>query len=316
MRATAKPGDPPPPPVRPGPRATRPARGASYFLREGMQGFRRNGLMSLAAAIITMVTLVALGMALVIASTLDHIASSVERRVEVVVYLHDGLHARDVDDLRARLLELPGVTGATYVSKSEALAEFQQAFKGAVDLQGLLSHNPLPASFVAAVDQPARLQAVARAASAFPQVERASYGTQAVDRLLGVTKVVRVGGAIVAGLLALVAMIIIVSTVRLTVFARRTEIEVMRLVGATSWFIRWPLVVEGALTGAVGAFAAVLLVAGMYAWLVVGAGASLPFLPLPSAEQVALTVTWKLLLWGVLIGTGGSLLAVRRYLSL
>lgn len=300
---------------RPTNRQARPVRGLSYFVWEGWQGFRRNGLMSLAAVTITMVTLLALGVALVVSSTFDQLARGVERKVEVVVYLRDGLRARDVEALRVRLLRLPGVTGLTYVSKEEALAGFQRALGEGVDLKELLSRNPLPASFVVAVDRPASLQTVAQAASAYAPVEHASYGAEAVDRLLVVTRIVRVGGAIAGGLLALVAMIVIVSTIRLTVFARRTEIEVMRLVGATAWFIRWPFVVEGALTGAVGACAALLLLTGVYTWLAWGARGSLPFLPLPLPEQVALMLAWKLLLWGVLIGTGGSLLAVRRYLS-
>jgi cell division transport system permease protein len=97
----------------------------------------------------------------------------------------------------------------------------------------------------------------------------------------------------------------------LTVLARRPEIEVMRLVGATAWFIRWPFVVEGAVTGALAGFAAMILVTGAYGWI----AQALPFLPL-SPLQVALELTWKVLLWGIVIGIGGSLLAVRRFLSL
>ncbi len=292
------------------------ARGAPYFVREGIEGFRRNGLMSVAAVTITIVTLMALGIALIVASTLDQLAGGVERKIQVVVYLRDGLRSSDVDAVRARLGRLPGVTHVAYVSKDDALAAFQQRLGGRVDLRELLSHNPLPASFEVAADRPTRLEAIARASAALPQVEHASYGAQTADRLVAVTRIVRLGGAAASAGLALVAMIIIVNTIRLTVFARRTEIEVMRLVGATAWFIRWPFVVEGAITGAVAGCAALVLVTGMYAWLAWTTGGSLPFLPLVSPLQVALQLAWKLLLWGVLIGIGGSLLAVRRFLSL
>src|SRR5437660_4740152 len=145
MRAAAEPG--PPAQAAAGPLTRRRAgrrRGPSYFVREGVAGFWRSGLMSVAAVTITMVTLVALGVALVVAGLLDQLTRSVERRAEVVVYLNDGVRAGDLAVLRARLLRLPGVTGLTYVSKDEALSDFQQTLGGKVDFGELLSRNPLP----------------------------------------------------------------------------------------------------------------------------------------------------------------------------
>ena len=301
--------------ARHGPRPTRPARGAPYFLREGVEGFKRNGLMSVAAVTITMVTLMSLGAAFIVAGTLDQLAAGVERKLEVIVYLRDGLRPADVDAVRTRLGRLPGVTGVVFVSKEDALASFQQKLGSKVDLKEFLSHNPLPASFEVTAARPERLEAIAASARRLPQVEHASYGGQTIDHLLSVTRIVRLGGLAASAGLALVAMIIIVNTIRLTVFARRMEIEVMRLVGATAWFIRWPFVIEGAITGAVAAGAALILVTGMYAWLAWTAGGSLPFLPLLSPLEVARVLAWKLLMWGVLIGIGASLLAVRRFLS-
>ncbi|HYM70625.1 MAG TPA: permease-like cell division protein FtsX [bacterium] len=291
-----------------------PSRGARYFLSEGLQAFRRNGLMSLAAVTVTVVTLVALGAALVVAGALDYIARRLESQVQTIVYLKDGLADNAVAAVRAGLESLPGVTDVTYVSKGEALDRLRRSIGGGVQFRDLLARNPLPASFVVSADRPDRLDAIAAAAQRLPGVETASYGGGAVGRLFALTRVVRVFGAVVGGALALVALVIIASTIRLTVFARRAEIEVMRLVGATAWFIRWPFVVEGAVTGACGAAGAFVAVAGLYALVVHSARSSLPFLPLPEPEQVALGLLWKLLVWGVVIGVVGSLLAVRRHL--
>jgi cell division transport system permease protein len=297
--------------------ARRPAslRGVRYFVREGIEGFRRNGLMSVAAVTITVVTLVALGAAIIIAGTLDTLAGGVERRLQVIVYLRDGLQRNEIDGVQARLARLPGVTGVVFVSKEAAFESFQRRLGGNVDLRGILSHNPLPASFEVAADRPEHLRAIAAAAGALLSVEHASYGAQTADRLVAITRLVRLGGAAISAGLAIVAMIIIVNTIRLTVLARRTEIEIMRLVGATAWFIRWPFVVEGALTGALAGLAAVVLVSGAYAWLAWATGGSLPLLPLLAPLQVAVELAWKLLLWGALIGIAGSLLALRRFLS-
>ena len=281
---------------------------------EGFEGFRRNGVMSAAAVTITMVTLLALGGALVVAATLDHIARHLERQIQVVAYLRDGLTRGQVGALRARLAQLPGVRSLDYVSKEEALSRFQQRVGGQMDVQDLLMRNPLPASYVVTANDPAQLPAIAGAARDFPEVEDVSDGSQEAARLLRVTRIVRLFGAGAGAALALVALVIIATAIRLTVFARRAEIEVMRLVGATAWFIRWPFLVEGAITGGCGAGGAVLLVAGAYTVVAYEARASLPFLFLPAPEQVALSVSWKLVLWGVAIGIVGSLLAVRKYL--
>ncbi len=284
-----------------------------YFLAEGFRGFTRNGLMSVAAVTITTLTLVALGATLVVAGALGELASRLEARPQAVVYLRDGLAPAEVAAVRDRLSRLSGVTGLEFVSKDEALARLQRSMGGRVGVRDLLTRNPLPASFVVTADRPGRLRAIAAAAARLPQVETVGYGVQAVERLVAVTRAVRLFGAAAGGVLALVALITIASTIRLTVFARRAEIEVMRLVGATAWFIRWPFVVEGAITGAAGACVAVIAVLGAYALVVRGARGPLPFLPLPGPEQVALAVSWKLLLWGIVIGVVGSLLAVRRY---
>jgi cell division transport system permease protein len=285
-------------------------RGLLYFVGEGIHGFRQNGLASAAAVTITMVTLVALGTAMVVAGTIDNLARRMESKVQVVVYLRDGIRASEVTVVGTRLARLSGVTRVTYVSKDDALAAFQQRLGGRLDLTEL-PRNPLPESFEVAVGDPARLSPIAAEAGALPNVERASYGAETVDRFLAITRVVRLAGAVGGGGFALVALIIIVNTIRLTVLARRPEIEVMRLVGATAWFIRWPFVVEGAVTGALAGFAAMIVVTGAYGWIAL----ALPFLPL-SPLQVALELTWKVLLWGIVIGIGGSLLAVRRFLSL
>lgn len=300
-------------PARARPRAAgRRVRGAPYALAEGVAGFRRNGAMSAAAAMITMVTLTAIGGALAVAAALEYNARHLEEQIEVVAYLRDGLTQRQVDALRERLAALPGVRGLAYISKEDALGRLQQSVGEQIEIRDLLARNPLPASYVLTADGPSRLSAIAAAARDFPEVEDVSDGSVAASRLLRVMGVLRVAGAWAGGALALAALVIIAGAIRLTVLARRAEIDVMRLLGATAWFIRGPFLVEGAMTGACGAAGAVLFVAGAYTVVASAARTSLPFLPLPAPEQVAWEVSWKLLLGGVAIGILGSLLAVRK----
>jgi cell division protein FtsX len=145
-------------------------------------------------------------------------------------------------------------------------------------------------------------------------VEEVVFGTPVVDRLVALTRAVRAGGAALAALLGAASLLIIVNTIRLAVAARRQEIEIMSLVGATPAFIRGPFMLEGALQGALAALVASLLLAGAYALLAAGLAASLPFLPLlaPAAVlPVAMATVWIL---GTAVGIGGSLIGLRRYL--
>jgi cell division transport system permease protein len=287
--------------------------GLGYALAEGAQGFLRNGLMSVASVVITAVTLLALGGALAVAGALDHVAAQLQQQLQVVVYMRPGETAAGIASLRGALVRIPGVTTIDYVSPQEALRRLESQLGPGARLRELLAHNPLPASFVVSAQHPEDLRTIAAAARDLPGVDDVRDGGRVLDRLLAATRAIRVVGTAAGLVLACVALVVIAATVRLTVFARRAEIEVMRLVGATAWFIRWPFVVEGAVTGACGACGAAAVVAGGY-WLIVrGAARALPFVPLPGPGEVAFDVVWKLLVWGVIIGVTASLLAVRRY---
>jgi len=287
--------------------------GVRYALAEGAQGFVRNGLMSVASVVITAVTLVALGGALAVAGALNHVAATLERQLQVVVYLRPGVTPEEIAAAHSRLEGMPGVAGIEYVSPEEAMRRLEAQVGPQAKFRDLLQHNPLPGSFVVTATGSDRLAAIAAAARELPGVDEVRDGGHVLERLLAVIKAVRLGGTAGGAALACIALIVIAGTIRLTVFARRAEIEVMRLVGATAWFIRWPFVVEGAVTGACGACAAAAVVAAGYALIAGGAARALPFVPLPGAGEVAFDIVWKLLVWGVVIGVAASLLAVRRY---
>lgn len=296
----------------PASRTVRPL-GLRYALAEGAQGFFRNGLMSLASVVITAVTLVALGGALAVAGALNHVAAVLEQQLQVVAYFRAGVTDEEVAAARARLGRVPGVADIEYVSPQEALRRLEAQIGPRAKFRDLLQRNPLPGSLVVTATASGRLPAIAAAARDLPGVEEVRDGGKVLDRLLRVTRAVRLGGTAAGVVLACVALVVIAATIRLTAFARRAEIEVMRLVGATAWFIRWPFVVEGAMTGACGAVGAAAAVAAGYALIAGGAARALPFVPLPGAGEVAFDIVWKLVVWGVVIGVSASLFAVRRY---
>jgi cell division protein FtsX len=277
---------------------------------------RRHTLMAMAATTTILVALAVAGGGALLSANLVHLAALLEGQVEVVVILRDGLAPAQQQRVLAAVSDLPGVRRAVLVGRDDALRRLQATYGMPASLGRSLPSNPLPDSVEVRVHDAARIRAVAEAARRLPGVEEVVFGAPVVDRLVAITRAVRLAGAVVAGVLAAAALLIITNTIRLTVSARRQEIEIMVLVGATPGFIRGPFLWEGALQGALAAAGTSVLLGVGYAWLAARVAASLPFLPLLPPPEVlpgVLALVWAL---GIAVGVGGSALGLRRYLAL
>lgn len=299
-------------PLRPGHRRA----GAAVVpvLREAIEGLRRHALMTVAAVSTIVVALTVAGGGVLASANLVHLAAILEGQVEIVAFLRDGLTSAEQERVAAAIRAVAAVRSARVVSKAAALRRLQRTFGTPSSIGDLLSDNPLPDSIEIRVHDARQVRMVAGMVGRVSGVDEVVFGTPVVDRLVALTRVVRAGGAILVALLGTASLVIIVNTIRLTVAARRQEIEIMALVGATPAFIRGPFMLEGALQGVLAAAVATVLLAGSYALLAAGLSASLPFLPLlaPSAAlPVALAAVWIL---GTAVGIGGSLIGLRRYL--
>jgi cell division protein FtsX len=283
-------------------------------LRDAVEGLRRNGLMTAAAVSTIVVALSVAGGGVLVSANLVHLAAILEGQVEIVALLRDGLAPAEQERVAAAVRAITPVRTVTVVSRAAALRRLQRTFGTPSSIGDLLSHNPLPDSIEIRVHDARQVRTVADMVGRVSGVEEVVLGAPVVDRLVALTRAVRAGGAILAALLGAASLLIIVNTIRLAVAARRQEIEIMGLVGATPAFIRGPFVLEGALQGALAAVVATLLLAGGYALLAAGLSTSLPFLPLlapAAALPVAVATVWIL---GTAVGIGGSLIGLRRYL--
>ena len=290
------------------------AQEVAYFVGEAAISFRRNGLMSVAAVTTVLVSLLAVGAAFLAGINLARLAQSLDAQVEIVAFLADGLPAGDGARLQQSIAALPEVATVSFVSRGDALKRLQTRLGATAAFADMTESNPLPDSLEVRVVDPRAVEEVAAAIGRLHGVAEVSYGGQVVERLTALTRGVRLlAGALVA-LLGGVAVIIVVNTIRLTVIARRTEIEIMELVGATRWFIRWPFLIEGMLQGAFAAAAAVGVLGTVYALGVRRLEESLPFLPTVSPSQVLLPLIAVVMTMGVALGAVGSTLAVRRFL--
>lgn len=286
-----------------------------YCLREAGTGIRRNPFLSLATVFTAAIAFFVLAVFLLGAANLNNVIAYVERQVQVSVYLKDGVTLTDRDALMAKLEKVEGVGAVTYVSRDAALERLRAAFgDNAVLLEGIEEFNPLRDAIEVQVTQAESVTGVVEAVKGSPHIDDVSYGKELVARLVSMTRVLRVGVLGLAGLLGLASLFLIQNSVRLSVFARRDEVLIMRLVGATDGVIRWPFVFEGMALACWGAIVASLAISIGYTWVARLVGRSLSFVPVLPAVSVLTWLIPLLLVSGVVIGSVGALLALRRWL--
>ncbi len=269
-----------------------------------------------AAAVTTIgVALLAAGAGVLAAANLSHLAEVLEAQVQVVAYLQDGLDGDRIARAREAVAALSGVARVRFVSRDEALRALRQRLGDSPAFDDLREHNPLPDSLEVAVTDPRQIRRVAAAVAAVPGVAEVTYGARVTDRLLALTAAVRIGAAAATACLAAVAAVVVANTIRMTVLARRQELDIMLLVGASRWAVQWPLLLEGMLQGAAAAAAAALVLLGVYAVVASRLAAALPFLPVVPPSRVAALVAGAVAGAGVGVGAVGSVIAVRRFVS-
>lgn len=287
-----------------------------YAVRESVVSIRRNGLMSLAAVSTIALALLILSIFLTLAANLQHMAGYLESQVEIRAFLKGDTTVKVRDEARQAIAALPGVTSVTFVSRDEALKRLRQQFGEQQSvLDAVEEMNPLPDGFEIKVDKPENVDGVAAAVGKIPGIEKVKYQQGLVQRLFRLTQAIRTLGILLATALALATLFIISNTIRLTVFARRREVAIMKLVGATDAFIRRPFFLEGLVLGLGGALVAALAIWVGYSWLAKSISASLPFVPLVPRQPFLANLSLTLLVLGAIIGAGGTILSLRRYLK-
>jgi cell division transport system permease protein len=252
----------------------------NFFLSEAVESLRRNWVMTIASVLTVLVTMAILGVVLVTDKNLKEGTTSLTNRVEVEVFVKGAPPQQaSIDALRTKIAAMPEVKNFTYVSQAQALQNLKNMLgKNADQIINNLQSNPLPASYKIFVKNPNDVDAVAARFFNDPNVDNdpgttdgVSYAKQTVRNLLGTVNLIEKAMWVVTVLFALAAILLTSTTVRLSIFARRREVEIMQLVGATNWFIRWPFILEGFITGLLGSFVAALAVWGanvvVYNWI-------------------------------------------------
>jgi cell division transport system permease protein len=286
-----------------------------FFLGEVFRNFTRNAGMQATAIGTVAVTIVLLGAFLYTRASFAGVGNDVMSQITISVYMNASASKADESAFRAAAIKDPRVLTVEFVPKSEGLRELQSRMKGQIDVASYIDENPLPDKFRVRVRDPQDVPNVAAALRKATAVASVDYGQDVVQRLLQLGGVARRVGIAVIAIFVLVAGIIISNTIRLTVFARRREIAIMQLVGATNTYIRMPFICEGLIDGTLGVVLAILLLAAARATLLSKIAMALPWLQLNSVHVDVASLVLQLFGVGAAVGVVASWIAVGRYLE-
>lgn len=287
-----------------------------YYFREAFQSVLRNSWLSVASIGVVAVSLLILGGSLLLVLNANNIAANLESSVEISVFLKDETSSEEIEELENKIKDQPEVAEVKFVSKAEALEEMKENFGDNEDiLAGLEEKNPLPDTFRIKTVVVEQVEPLARQLESFDQVDQVRYGQGVVEKLLALSKWVRTAGMVTMFLLGIAAVFLIATTIRLSVFARRKEIGIMKMLGATNWFVRFPFLLEGMFLGLTGSLLAVVAVYFGYLSLIGRIEMSLPFFQLVSDRNVLIPLIEALLGLGLGIGVAGSMISLRKFLN-
>jgi len=291
-------------------------RNLKYFLKEGFSNLARNRLMTIASITSVMAAMLILGLFLVIILNVNSLTNQVESQLELKAFLKDNISEQEVSQIGNEIKTIPGVTSVVFESKEEALQKFKQQLGDKSYLaEGLEKDNPLPQSYIVKVKDAGLMKDISNEIKQINGVDKVSYGQDVVDKLLGIIKIIRIVGLSIILILFIISIVIISNTIKLGVFARRREINIMKYIGATDWFIRWPFLIEGVVLGLVGALLSVALLVLIYGYVLDIINNKLIVFQLLPLEKIVGDILVYFSLIGAIIGALGSGLSIKRFLN-
>lgn len=291
------------------------------FIRDAFQNIKRNSLMSIASVISVIAALIIIGGFFIFALNLNYVTKQVENNLEVKVYLNEDITSDKQDEIKANLEKNELCKSVTYESKDDALKNFKNSFG---DKSYLLKgyegkNNPLPSSFIVKVTNPEKIEDFNTYAKKIDGVKDSVYGEDVVANLLRFNSIASIACIVIFVILSIVSIFIIYNTIKLTVYARRNDITVMKYLGATDWFIRCPFLIEGSLLGLCGSGFSILIIRNLYYYIVgfiqggsIGIAISTS---LPSPGRIMGQAALLFIVYGILIGAVGSGFSIKKFLD-
>ena len=294
-------------------------RTGKFFIREGFRSLKRNSTMSAAAITSVIAALLVIGIFFIIVINIDYAATKLESQIEMMVYLEDGLSENIIDTMETEIRSINGVKSVEFISKDTALSNLEKNWgENSYLLEGLEGDNPLPDAFLITLSDPSDASGVALSVSSISNIEKVVYGKEELANLLNATYVMRMSSVVIILILLFISIFIIANTIKLTLYARRREIGIMKYVGATDWFVRMPFIIEGIVVGMIGAVVSTIILGAGYYYcsdLVKNQMIGFMSISLIPFNQIILSMVILLIIVGVVIGAVGSLISVRKFIK-
>lgn len=288
-----------------------------YFSIDAFKSLKRNRTLSVASIVTVSLTLFMFGIFLIAMLNANKLVKNVESKLEVQVFLKEKISENDKSNIEKTVKNINGVVQVSYETKEQALEKYKEQLGEENEglLKGLDKENPLPESYIVKVKSPEMVEVVVTNIEKKPGVEEVVANRELVDRIAAFTKGIKWVGAAALVILIPISLLLIGNTIKLAVYSRKREIGIMKFVGATDGFIRWPFIIEGIVIGLIGSLISGLLLHYSYNLIYHKLSASIPMLNLVSSAYILGNVLWIFILTGIIIGSVGSMMSIRKFLQ-
>ncbi|MGI6413248.1 MAG: permease-like cell division protein FtsX [Syntrophomonadaceae bacterium] len=286
-----------------------------YFLVEAFKSIKRNRILSIATMTTVAICIMILGLFLLMSLNAGNFMRELESDLEIIAFVDKEIEESRIAGIEEEINEISGISSIKFVSREESLERLQEKFGDAdYNLAETLGENPLPHTYEIKAVNAQDVPGIALQIKDINGITKVKYGQDIVERIFSVTKWVRIVSLVLIVFLLLGAIFLIATTIRLSIYARRKEVALMKLVGSTDWFIRWPFFIEGMVLGAVGSIISVLILAFGYAAILENTEL-LIFLPLIRNPGVLMKFYITLFATGLFIGLLGTSISLNRFLN-
>jgi cell division transport system permease protein len=288
-----------------------------FFIGDALKNLKRNITVSTASIATVAATLFIFGIFMLVLLDINQGILAVESRVEVKVFLKDNITMAQQQDLENKIKAVDGVVNVSFESKAQAMEEFKKRLgeQNKSLVEGLEKDNPLPNSYIIKVQKPEIVSNVVANIKGSAGIETIEDGRDVVDKIMSITNTIKWVGSVIFVILIGVSLFLIGNTIKITVYSRRREIGIMKYIGATDWFIRWPFIIEGMFIGVMGGLLADVILYYIYRIAYVRVSTGLMMMQLVSPQYVSSNMLCIFAVAGVIIGSLGSLLSIRKFLA-
>jgi len=289
-----------------------------YFIKDAFKSIVRNKTLSIASMATVAATLFILGTVTLTMVNVDKAVAHIGSKIEVKVFIKDDITSDQQDALRGKLESIEGVKEVTLETKEQALEKVKDQMKDDAEMltAGFDEKNPFPGSFTVKVTKPEVVDTIIESVKTAEGVEKIKDARDIIDKISKLTSSIKVVGIIAFVVFILVSLFLIGNTIKITVYSRKREIGIMKYVGATDWFIRWPFIIEGVILGIAGGIVSTIVLNVAYAMIVnsISPETLLGF-TLVGVSYIWKVIVWEFILSGIFIGTVGSIISMRKFLK-